>query len=466
MTTIVRARNPLETLSMSQQPQARRRSKRLAAYDDSDGDFVFARVSKKSKTAPAESQPSPGPAPASVARKSKQSNGQSKHEAPTEKKPARRTMNFSTPKSDKEEAKGAKRGARKSTRLSGGAKVENNVNSTRVEADHDSNDMVRLPASDKTNEPTIDTGSTQSTLISLPCSDTPVINRNKELRKKGGGQRRSSLGMRGRRASSLIDNGHSALPHREVEMREFYKHIESDGLSEPRRMKMLLMWTGERVLPEKPSHGDPDAQAKHSACIIADQLLKEFSTKSEFSDWFAREESATLPTKVIKLPNPRNTQYAEKITEMEANIKKLQEERKQWKALAKPPPSLPPLFQSTNETLTASDIDSSILDPEQAAILSSLEASSTNLRKQAIERLSRIQASLEFKVDQFADGVHKLERYQDTASRAADQILALSALRLDDRDRKEKEEIGTKDVPMQEVLRSLSRILPNSSNGR
>lgn len=49
------------------------------------------------------------------------------------------------------------------------------------------------------------------TRIALPFADTPIIRRNKEMRKAGGGDghRRSSLGMRGRRASSLIDSGKS-----------------------------------------------------------------------------------------------------------------------------------------------------------------------------------------------------------------------------------------------------------------
>ncbi|RMY84469.1 hypothetical protein D0862_11415 [Hortaea werneckii] len=44
--------------------------------------------------------------------------------------------------------------------------------------------------------------------IALPFQDTPVIKRNKEMRKTSAeGHRRSSSGMRGRRASSLIDEG-------------------------------------------------------------------------------------------------------------------------------------------------------------------------------------------------------------------------------------------------------------------
>lgn len=49
------------------------------------------------------------------------------------------------------------------------------------------------------------------TKVALHTADTPVIQRNKELRGGKGdkGKRRSSLSMRGRRASSLIDSGAS-----------------------------------------------------------------------------------------------------------------------------------------------------------------------------------------------------------------------------------------------------------------
>lgn len=50
------------------------------------------------------------------------------------------------------------------------------------------------------------------TKIALPFADTPVISRNKAMRENKGGksERRSSLGLRGRRASSLIDSGASS----------------------------------------------------------------------------------------------------------------------------------------------------------------------------------------------------------------------------------------------------------------
>lgn len=50
-------------------------------------------------------------------------------------------------------------------------------------------------------------GPNDGTKVVLPVSDTPIIRRNQQLRQKGQGNRRSSVGMRGRRASSLMDNG-------------------------------------------------------------------------------------------------------------------------------------------------------------------------------------------------------------------------------------------------------------------
>jgi kinetochore protein Mis13/DSN1 len=118
------------------------------------------------------------------------------------------------------------------------------------------------------------------TKIALPFADTPVIMRNKEMRKTSAdGRRRSSSIMRGRRASSLIDSGTSngeldatapdsnneaegylALPHSEVETADFYKHIHQD-LTEPRRMRQLLVWCGTRALPERPSGSAEDVNA-------------------------------------------------------------------------------------------------------------------------------------------------------------------------------------------------------------
>lgn len=234
----------------------------IATYDEEDDGFMFKRVNKRSKPEEPVTTTGPAPAatqkPATTAKRNRKDNKNGEDEAaPPAKKPRGRTMNFSTP-SGKDETKVSKqRGTRKSTRLSTNDEGNNNAQATEM-TDDDAIDLVGQTEPDRT---VVDSG-TQSTVIQLPFSDTPVINRNKELRKKQSGARRSSLGLRGRRASSLIDNGHSALPHSEVQTAEFYKHIEAEGLTEPRRMKQLLTWAGERALGDRPSHmGDPDSAA-------------------------------------------------------------------------------------------------------------------------------------------------------------------------------------------------------------
>ncbi|KAL8734625.1 MAG: hypothetical protein Q9181_003125 [Wetmoreana brouardii] len=156
--------------------------------------------------------------------------------------------------------------------------------------------------------------------VSLPFADTPIIRRNKEMRKGAeNGARRSSLGMRGRRASSLIDSGKSdvALPHDEVDSSEFYKHIES-SLTEPRRMKQLLTWCGTRALGAKPSSSQEDFHARQAAREIQQQILRDFSTKSEMSDWFSRKD--TTPPPQHPKPNPKNVSNENKIKDLEAQL--------------------------------------------------------------------------------------------------------------------------------------------------
>jgi len=99
-------------------------------------------------------------------------------------------------------------------------------------------------------------------------------------------------------------------------------------------------------------------------------------------------------------------------------------------------------------------------------MLQSLTDPSSNFvprRKQTQSRLRDIQSSLEFKVDHLADRVHKLDQMFITAGRQADTVLGVAAKRLEQREKKEKASVGTKEIPVMEVLRSLGRILPEDS---
>lgn len=142
---------------------------------------------------------------------------------------------------------------------------------------------------------------------------------------------------------------------------------------------------------------------------------------------------------------------------------RLREEKKAWEALTKPLPDIPPLYHPTGDPSTAPQLDESLLDPEEVKILQSLTdagAGFASPRKQAQTRIQGIQSSVEFDVDHLADSMHKLDQRVATASREADVVLSRAATRLKEREEREKQAAGTKEVPVMEVLRSLGRILP------
>lgn len=258
----------------------KRKRAETAVYDEQDDDFHFTRGSRSKRVKNAESdpeaEPEPAPPPAKKSGRGRPSKGRASaaaraHEqAPSVTTPkaatssrlrTRRTASLLPVEEDEPQLIAPKRTTRRSSRnLTEKPEKEKPVGRPATVAEEDDDMAIAAPMEvERQRTPRVMEEPVESAKITLPISDTPVINRNKEMRKKGGGNRRSSTGMRGRRASSLIESGHNAIPHREVDSAEFYKHIESEGLMEPRRMKQLLTWCGERALLEKPPHGQADS---------------------------------------------------------------------------------------------------------------------------------------------------------------------------------------------------------------
>ncbi|KAG5950378.1 hypothetical protein E4U53_005181 [Claviceps sorghi] len=494
MTTLVATQQALELHSMSNQQERRKSKRRPAARNDfeCDDDFQFIRKSKRVRTVE-----SPAAAPAPAATTTREGNthitAAASQAVPVATIPeigeAEELSLVASPSRSKSASRTAQR---KSTRLKASqgspheeapqARGRTTRNSTRGDAaDRDddgggggeelhangaakgakaSKPVRRWEPSPTPRRPT------ESSKIALPMNDTPIINRNKEMRKKGGkSNRRSSLGSRGRRASSLIDNGQSAIPHREVEAREFYKHIAGD-LPEPRRMKQLLMWCGERAMPER-QRGKGNSEAVLGARAIQDQILKDFAVRSDCSNWFDRDNDAPPSSTAALLPNPRNVELDDKLAALEAKIQRLQLEKQAWQAIRDPPPDMPPIY--TEDECSQADAislpDFSLLEPDEVKTRNYLADELVpfpTLLSQTETRIRTIQASLEFEIDQLADNVHKLEQRVLVAGKQADAVLSLAARRLRDREVKEREGAGTREMPLMEVLRGLSGILPGN----
>jgi kinetochore protein Mis13/DSN1 len=70
---------------------------------------------------------------------------------------------------------------------------------------------------------------------------------------------------------------------------------------------------------------------------------------------------------------------------------------------------------------------------------------------------------LEPQIDLFADGVHKIEQYRQTAERVADRVLGTASRRLEEREREVRERVGTQGVGVGDVLRGLASVLGEGS---
>jgi kinetochore protein Mis13/DSN1 len=134
-------------------------------------------------------------------------------------------------------------------------------------------------------------------------------------------------------------------------------------------------------------------------------------------------------------------------------------------------PSPPAPSQTTSNSIL-SEIDISLLDPEQAAILSALQhqptpqeetqdrSTFTFTNPSALQsHLAKLSQTLEPNIDLFADGVHKMEQYRSTAERVADRILSTASKRLEERDRDVKARVGAEGIGVGDVLRGLAGVL-------
>ena len=201
----------------------------VVEYDEEDDGFMFTRTrSKKAKAAPAvqppeqiiEEQPEHQPQPITVKKSRKKSAellkpaSNEKEQSPVKRRRSPRNSGESVPDAPILEVKKRRvKGANASTPKP--EKVDQPPDTTRVDGENTQNgpvleETVKSPViAEKVQRQPVGRPR-DGTKIALPFADTPIIRRNKEMRKGAEtGHRRSSLGNRGRRASSLIDSGKS-----------------------------------------------------------------------------------------------------------------------------------------------------------------------------------------------------------------------------------------------------------------
>ena len=182
-----------------------------AEYDEEDEGFTFTRArSKRTKAAPPaeppdpEVQQKPKPAPNRARRKAKDA-GSPVAAAEQESAPRRRSARNS---GERIAAEPAELHVPKKRSKPGTSRAQQNARKPDENPREEDGDQVELVGGPK-RTPVPAEVTKEPTKIALPFADTPIIRRNQEMRKGSDSSRRSSLSMRGRRASSLIDSGTS-----------------------------------------------------------------------------------------------------------------------------------------------------------------------------------------------------------------------------------------------------------------
>jgi kinetochore protein Mis13/DSN1 len=242
--------------------------------------------------------------------------------------------------------------------------------------------------------------------VALPISDTPIIRRNKAMR-NGKAVRRSSMGKRGKRVSS-IGNGFAAVPHEQVPTSELYKHLDS-SLPDPHKMRQLLTWCAKRVLDEdKNQHvkqknklPSKELTALNIAKVIKEELVRDLVDGKINISWWNRapeeDEDSGLSKNLV--PNQRNVKNAEALEKLKQRLEVLKASSEQWGSNMSKLVELPNISFENAPQLSTDDDLQRVLDKSLINEISQMEESTFN----------DISQDLEFTLDSFNDLVHQLK---------------------------------------------------------
>ncbi|KAG4303787.1 hypothetical protein PORY_002812 [Pneumocystis oryctolagi] len=296
--------------------------------------------------------------------------------------------------------------------------------------------------------------------VELPISDTPVIEKNRDLRQR----RRSSLGFRGKRASSILAN---ALPHPSISHESFFKHISED-LPDAVRMKQLLIWCAKRALEDQKVIGTcKNAHAISLARVIEEEILNDLIENRLSASWYNREDDNVL---VKPKPHPRNVENRKKIKEFEKRLSKLKQEINNWNELEasflsnfseKDIDHTKSLTDNINASYDMKDIsagetldkmiEDALLPSEKIKWVSPVNHS------ELIKWLNSEEENLEFKVDRLYHSLHLINSFGQVSNQYATQLLNNVAKAIEKRKQQAQMDSGSNFTNTKDVLRAITR---------
>ncbi|EPS45238.1 hypothetical protein H072_764 [Dactylellina haptotyla CBS 200.50] len=321
---------------------------------------------------------------------------------------------------------------------------------------------ARLRRSPRLNAEILETTVKESTGYDKPLTvplaaieDTPLVRkRNKEMR-EANGHRRSSLGLRGRRASSLT-NGFIAAPHPDVQPSDFFKHLDAQMI-ETHRMQQLLAWCSKCSLSEKRARGrDAQSNARAAARVIEEDILTDLTEKKLSVNWWEASDDAEDPKDAPKKPHPKNEDHKRKIAILERQLVELNRERQAWLDIAEKAPMK--LSKPQKEfSFQPGDLDVALLRSHEASLIPNFEETDQSISN--IQNvMSKSRGTIEFKVDQFSHGMHKAQQYSQYAKGVSESVLAKASSVLEVRQGATLKAAGTASLPLHEILKSISHL--------
>jgi len=221
-------------------------------------------------------------------------------------------------------------------------------------------------------------------------------------------------------------------------------------------MQQLLAWCGRKALSEPRARSrDPHANAKAAARVVEEAILADLTEKKVNVSWWDESEK-TEEKEIPKMPNPKNENHLQKIVALEQQLKELEDEKRRWQELAEQVPQKLP--KKTQEgPLKPENLDRSLLRTEEAAVIPAFEESSKSITTiQSV--MTKTRGTLEFKVDQFSHGMHKAKEYGVHAKSVSESLLAKASILLDKRQEALRKAAGTSELPLHEILRSISHL--------
>lgn len=185
-----------------------------------------------------------------------------------------------------------------------------------------------------------------------------MIEKNRRMRishdRSSKGRRRSSFDTRGKRVSSLgpgLCRAYLILfyffkiiivlltivnlvdePHEDVATGDLYRHI-SPELSDPLRMKQLLIWLAQRSIRE--SWGTKSLKREDLELVtqVKKEVIQDLQSGKINTSWYHRrvEENENEPS--VVLPHPHNVLNAETKVRYEGEIERYRAEVKEWEGM-------------------------------------------------------------------------------------------------------------------------------------